>query len=131
MLITSAALFAQTKAGKQDTTARISLFTCSMHPDIVTDKAGKCPICGMDLDLSGKQLLKTQVTKTYTCPVHANVTSHVPGKCPECGKALNLSLKEKMKAEAVGIYSCPMDPGVTSSKPGVCPKCGMKLTKKS
>jgi len=24
-------------------------YTCSMHPDVVQDKAGKCPKCGMDL----------------------------------------------------------------------------------
>ena len=29
-------------AGKQ-------LYTCSMHPQIIRDKPGKCPICGMDL----------------------------------------------------------------------------------
>ncbi len=25
------------------------LYTCSMHPQIIRDKPGKCPICGMDL----------------------------------------------------------------------------------
>jgi hypothetical protein len=24
-------------------------YTCSMHPDVVSDKPGKCPQCGMDL----------------------------------------------------------------------------------
>ena len=24
-------------------------YTCSMHPDVVQDKPGKCPKCGMDL----------------------------------------------------------------------------------
>ena len=24
-------------------------YTCPMHPDVVQDKAGKCPKCGMDL----------------------------------------------------------------------------------
>ena len=24
-------------------------YTCPMHPDVVTDKPGKCPKCGMDL----------------------------------------------------------------------------------
>lgn len=25
------------------------IYTCSMHPEIIRDKSGKCPICGMDL----------------------------------------------------------------------------------
>ena len=32
----------ETLEGKQ-------LYTCSMHPEIIRDKPGKCPICGMDL----------------------------------------------------------------------------------
>src|SRR6266542_7116784 len=91
---------AQEKAGIKDTTTHISLYTCPMHPGVTTDKPGKCPICGMDLNLSKKELLKTEVTKAYTCPIHADVVSDKPGICPKCGTQLNLSLKEKMKAEA-------------------------------
>ncbi len=24
-------------------------YTCPMHPEVMSDKAGKCPKCGMDL----------------------------------------------------------------------------------
>jgi ssDNA-binding Zn-finger/Zn-ribbon topoisomerase 1 len=130
LLLTFPSAFGQLKAGKKDTTTHISLYTCAKHPGIVTDKAGKCPVCGMDLNLSKKELLKSDVTKAYTCPIHVDMTSDKPGKCPKCGSQLNLSLKEKMKADVVGIYTCPMHPDVTSSKPGKCPKCGMELEKK-
>lgn len=124
------AVFGQEKAGKSDTTSHISLYTCPMHPGVSTDKPGKCPLCGMDLNLSGKELLKTDVTKVYTCPIHADVVADKAGKCPKCGTQLNLSLKEKMKAEVAKIYTCPMHSDVSNKEPGKCPKCGMTLTVK-
>jgi uncharacterized paraquat-inducible protein A len=129
-LLSVAVINAQEKAGKSDTTTHINLYTCPKHPGISTDKSGKCPFCGMDLNLSKKELLKTEVTKAYTCPIHAEFVSDKAGKCPKCGTELNLSLKEKMKAEAAKIYTCPMHPDVTSKEPGKCPKCGMALTVK-
>lgn len=125
--------FAQEKAGKKDTTQHPTFYSyaCPMHPNFVSKKAGKCPQCGMDLtQLSPKERLKRDVTKTYTCPVHVDVISTKPGRCPVCDKKLNLSPKEKMKAEVVGLYTCPMHPDQASDKPGKCSKCGMKLVQK-
>ena len=122
--------FAQEKAGKKDTTQHATLYSyaCSMHPNFISDKPGKCPQCGMDLtQLSAKEQLKRDVTKVYTCPVDAGVISTKPGKCPKCGKDLSLSPKEKLKAEVVKLYTCPMHSDQTSSKPGKCPKCGMDM----
>jgi hypothetical protein len=34
------------KNGKHD---MATMYTCPMHPEVVKDKAGKCPKCGMDL----------------------------------------------------------------------------------
>lgn len=127
-LISSPVLFAQGKGSKKDTTAGTAYYTCSMHPEVKSDKPGKCPKCGMDLNLSPKEQMKLSVTKSYACPIHTEVTSDKPGKCPKCGKSLALSPKEKMKAEAVKLYTCPMHADVKSDKPGKCPKCGMDLT---
>jgi hypothetical protein len=41
-----------TERGDYSTTSRPSahvVYTCSMHPKVTADKAGTCPICGMDL----------------------------------------------------------------------------------
>ncbi len=27
-----------------------SVYTCPMHPEVVSDQPGKCPTCGMDLE---------------------------------------------------------------------------------
>jgi transcription initiation factor IIE alpha subunit len=128
--IASTALFSQTKAGKVDTTKHTTLYSCPMHSEVVSNKPGKCPKCGMDLNLSPKEQMKKEVTKNYTCPVHTEVTSHDPGKCPKCGKKLNLSPKEQMKAEVVKLYTCPMHPEVALDKEGKCPKCGTALVEK-
>ena len=35
---------------KTDTTMHATTYTCPMHPEIVSDTAGVCPKCGMDLE---------------------------------------------------------------------------------
>lgn len=123
-------LNAQTKAGKTDTTKHKTYYSCSMHPEVVKHEAGKCPKCGMDLQLTAKEQMKIAVSKNYTCPVHLDVVSHDPGKCPQCGKKLMLSPKEQTKAEIAKVYTCPMHPEVALNKDGKCPKCGKELVEK-
>ncbi|MGN6492991.1 MAG: heavy metal-binding domain-containing protein [Agriterribacter sp.] len=130
LLITCSTVFSQTKAGKIDTAKHTALYVCPTHPDVISDKPGKCPKCGMDFKLSGKEQMKMAISKTYTCPVHATVFKHDPGKCPQCGRKLKRSPKEQMKAEATKIYTCPMHPDVALNKDGICPKCGKALIEK-
>jgi transcription initiation factor IIE alpha subunit len=130
LVIASSALFAQTKAGKVDNSQHAAYYSCPMHPEVTGHTPGKCSKCGMALELSKKEQMKTDATKNYTCPVHIDVVSHDPGKCPKCGKKLNLSAKEQMKAEVTKIYTCPMHPSVALDKEGNCPKCGTALIEK-
>ncbi len=77
-----------------------NVYTCPMHPDVVSDKPGKCPKCGMSLNLSKKEQMKMEVMKIYTCPMHPDVQSDKPGKCPQCGMTLKeekTGNKSKMK----------------------------------
>lgn len=61
-------------------------YTCPMDPEIMQDKPGACPICGMALEPLVPLLT---VTKTkWTCPMHPEVVSDSPGACPKCGMAL-------------------------------------------
>jgi Heavy metal binding domain len=34
---------------KKTKTMPKKVYTCTMHPDVISDKPGKCPKCGMDL----------------------------------------------------------------------------------
>lgn len=69
------------------------IYTCTMHPDVVSDKPGKCSKCGMDLV---QKKMKMEAKKVYTCGMHPDVISDKPGKCPKCG----MELVEKKTAKA-------------------------------
>ena len=34
---------------KNQNTEATKTYTCSMHPEVISDKPGKCPKCGMEL----------------------------------------------------------------------------------
>lgn len=91
-------------------------YTCPMHPEVTSDRPGKCPKCGM--------LLETKAAKqtVYTCPMHPEISANEPGKCPKCGMTL-----EKKSENVTYEYVCPMHSSVVSDKPGTCPTCGMFL----
>lgn len=56
------------------------LYTCSMHPDIIKDKPGRCPICGMELVLkeTGGDKLKEPELESLLKPTNEFVVSSVP-----------------------------------------------------
>ena len=127
--ILTVSVFAQEKAGKKDTMKQAKFYTCTTHDTVAMKKPGNCPVCGMKLERSKKEQMKTEVTKTYSWPMHLEITSDKPGKCTKCNMDVTISSKEKMKTEVVKAYSCPMkcEGDKTYTKAGKCPKCGMDL----
>ncbi len=87
LLITSANIsFAQT--GKKETTKKqTATYSCPMHPEVKSDKAGKCSKCGMDLVMTNEVKEKAPAI-TYYCPMHSDVISNKPGTCSKCGMDL-------------------------------------------
>ena len=56
------------------------LYTCSMHPQIISDKPGNCPVCGMDLikkDANAQKITDIQLEDLLK-PANEFVISSVP-----------------------------------------------------
>lgn len=72
------------------------LWTCGMHPQVVQEEPGQCPICGMDLtpmqarDDGAEQgsVADRAAVELWTCPMHPDVLQEEPGQCPICGMDL-------------------------------------------
>jgi membrane fusion protein, copper/silver efflux system len=78
-------------------------FHCPMHPSVVMEHEGECPICGMDLvpfDEASAPPVRTASAERpapapagrasrFTCPMHlAFVTEDPKARCPDCGMKL-------------------------------------------
>ncbi|MBS1681518.1 MAG: P-type ATPase [Cytophagales bacterium] len=88
-------------------------YTCPMHPEVVKDAPGKCPICGMNLvplhhseekpkeEHSHNHLVtspeKNHEESQYYCPMHCEGDKKYaePGDCPVCGMHLVKEHSEK------------------------------------
>ncbi len=60
-------------------------YICPMDPEVMSDKPGACPKCGMALEPD----VPLAPSKTqWTCPMHPEIVRDEPGSCPICGMAL-------------------------------------------
>ncbi len=96
------------EAGDQPQLAKsVEQYICPMHPQIVSDRPGSCPICGMDL-------VKTE-------PAHAVQTPATPAPTDQ-DELEDLFGEAEAPAEPKGegtllFYRNPMDPTITSPTP--------------
>jgi Cu+-exporting ATPase len=61
-------------------------YTCPMHPEVVSERPGNCPKCGMTLEAVLPKPAETKII--YTCPMHPDIEQDHPGQCPKCGMNL-------------------------------------------
>jgi hypothetical protein len=82
-------------------------WTCPMHPEVVDDQSGPCPICKMPLT-------PVRLDLVWSCQLHLDVTRQKPGRCPTCGRPLVKIIKALS-------FGCPSHPKVNAVDPGKCP----------
>lgn len=86
-----------------------TVFVCPMHPQIVQETPGSCPICGMALvpeEISEEAIPQDSVAE------HEQTASPAPDAHGPTG-------------DGTGSYTCPMHPEIIRDEPGNCPICGM------
>lgn len=65
-----------------------AVYRCPMHPTVVSDRSGSCPICGMDLVKDQVQAQEKETTSGerkiayWRAPMDPNYISDEPGKSP-------------------------------------------------
>lgn len=62
-------------------------YSCPMHPDVIAQEAGSCPLCKMDLVFVEREH-DHDAEGEYVCPMHPDVLETSPGDCPVCGMKL-------------------------------------------
>ena len=92
-------------------------YTCPMHPEIVQDKPGDCPICGMNLVL----LTSMQNEGHSNYHKHTKVDKHIKQE-QQTNPVININ-----EVKGFQKYTCPMHPQIVQDEPGKCPLCGMTL----
>lgn len=110
------------------------LWTCGMHPQVVQEEPGQCPICGMnlvplDLGEAGHEghdheaAVAASAATVWTCEEHPEIRESEPGECPIDGRPLvpvepDVAATAKTDGEReILFYRNPMDPSITSPVP--------------
>lgn len=101
------------------TTADAPKYHCPMHPQIVSNEPGECPICHMNLE---------RIEGTRGSPMMAEA-----GAAAAAAAAARAPSPPRPVADAgsegtaAAGFTCPMHPEIHSSTPGRCPICKMAL----
>ncbi len=83
--------FGDHNAHSSSSDTEVQLWTCGMHPNVIQDEPGTCPICQMDLVPLRHEPTPpaTEPAATvWTCPMHNVISEPEAGECPICGMDL-------------------------------------------
>ncbi|MCP4660755.1 MAG: efflux RND transporter periplasmic adaptor subunit, partial [bacterium] len=94
------------------------LWTCGMHPDVIQNEPGQCPICQMDLvplRTTGEHTghgheaaaHPEAATQLWTCPEHPFIEESEPGECPVGGRELVAAEVEEASGQGAVVRINP------------------------
>jgi Cu+-exporting ATPase len=85
-----------------------------MHPEVVSETPGICPLCGMALEAETSAASEAEQASES-------------GDC--CGHSSSPAIRHPLvpRPSSLTSYTCPMHPEIVRDKPGACPICGMAL----
>lgn len=113
------------------------LWTCGMHPNVIQEEPGFCPICSMELvPLRGgheghdhgpeQEIGAKRAATVWTCEEHPEIQESEPGECPIDGRplvpvegeaALPAKTGQTGGKREILFYRNPMDPSISSPVP--------------
>jgi Cu(I)/Ag(I) efflux system membrane fusion protein/cobalt-zinc-cadmium efflux system membrane fusion protein len=99
---------------ESDNSQEGQLYTCGMHPQVIQDKPGNCPICGMKL------------TPMKSDAEMAEEGEHEHAVAIDSGESKALDKTRNGKEKRILYWRAPMDPTYISDEPGKSPM-GMDL----
>ncbi len=87
-------------------------YTCPMHPQVLQDKPGTCPICGMDLvkkSNSGNEMTITEDLKDLIKPTNTSVVASIKTTHPERKTlSVNVTASGVISYDTRKTYSVPV-----------------------
>src|SRR3989441_10998937 len=110
------ALFAGAIVAPPDQPLPPTSWTCPMHPEVVDNEKGTCPICKM-------ALVPIKLDLVWSCPIHVDVTELDAGRRRICRRELVRVVKALS-------FTCRIHAKVNELEPGKCPLCKRTLVAK-
>ncbi len=118
MFVSAVIRSALTGDGRAAPTGIEGKFSCPMHPEVLRDQTGKCPVCEMPLEQipGSAQAVQSSiaVAANYFCTMkcEGEKTYDKPGNCPVCGMKLTQVLAASTGAGLLAVpVSAVLDSG--------------------